>query len=290
MRMEIATSRKVGRMAKGFTLVELLVAITIISILATIALVAGRGVQLDAQRSKTRSTIDKIQEVLIARWAGYLTQQIPLTIPDAAFERNASGLRAISAREMARVRLLALRDMQRMELPDRPGDLYMNPVPIRVRLWEGTGSDTVLTTAVERTASSAALAVKFYPGFFTGAARDTTWAATNANEELLYEIVASSMINGSSALELFRPSEIADTDGDGFREFIDAWGKPIAFIRWPAGYPYDASTGLAYPSLASAGPLSEVDPFLFDQFRDMATRGIAPSQRGRPSAGSIPSM
>ena len=36
--------------------------------------------------------------------------------------------------------------------------------------------------------------------------------------------------------EQFRSDEIGDFDGDGLMEFQDAWGHPIRFIRWPAGF------------------------------------------------------
>jgi hypothetical protein len=38
------------------------------------------------------------------------------------------------------------------------------------------------------------------------------------------------------ALEAFHGSEIADTDGDGLLEFVDAWGKPIQFLRWAPAF------------------------------------------------------
>ena len=38
------------------------------------------------------------------------------------------------------------------------------------------------------------------------------------------------------AMENFRAEEIGDKDGDGKPEFHDAWGMPIAFIRWPTGF------------------------------------------------------
>ncbi len=43
------------------------------------------------------------------------------------------------------------------------------------------------------------------------------------NEELLYLIVEGTYLNGSPAIETFAANEIADTDGDGLFEFIDAW-------------------------------------------------------------------
>lgn len=47
--------------------------------------------------------------------------------------------------------------------------------------------------------------------------------------ELLYQIVMG-MPEADSA---FTSMEIADTDGNGLNEFVDGWGTPIYFIRWP---------------------------------------------------------
>ncbi len=38
------------------------------------------------------------------------------------------------------------------------------------------------------------------------------------------------------AREVFKPADVADVDQDGFPEFIDAWGKPIRFLRWAPGF------------------------------------------------------
>ena len=40
----------------------------------------------------------------------------------------------------------------------------------------------------------------------------------------------------SDAPEHFRQDEIGDADGDQAVEFLDAFGMPIRFIRWPAGF------------------------------------------------------
>ena len=65
------------------------------------------------------------------------------------------------------------------------------------------------------------------------------WHQAVQSSELLYLIVANSNYGGTPALEYFRPSDIGDPDGDGLLEFVDAWGNPIRWIRWPAGYPSD---------------------------------------------------
>ena len=38
----------------------------------------------------------------------------------------------------------------------------------------------------------------------------------------------------------YSDTDVADRDGDGMPEFNDAWGTPIHFIRWPAGFVSDA--------------------------------------------------
>ena len=37
--------------------------------------------------------------------------------------------------------------------------------------------------------------------------------------------------------------DVADTDGDGMMEFIDAWGEPLQFYRWPIHFRSDLQKG-----------------------------------------------
>jgi prepilin-type N-terminal cleavage/methylation domain-containing protein len=59
-----------------------------------------------------------------------------------------------------------------------------------------------------------------------------------ARAEMLYAV----LVNGLSPLgSVFSPDdftgkEVQDTDGDGLPEFIDAWGEPLQFFRWPIYY------------------------------------------------------
>ncbi|MDO4570452.1 MAG: type II secretion system protein [Planctomycetia bacterium] len=50
--------------------------------------------------------------------------------------------------------------------------------------------------------------------------------------ELLYMIVMS--MPGADVS--FGSNESADTNQNGLREFIDGWGRPIMYLRWPAGF------------------------------------------------------
>ena len=41
----------------------------------------------------------------------------------------------------------------------------------------------------------------------------------------------------------FHRQEVQDTDGDGLPEFVDAWGQPLQFFRWPLLYHSDIQRG-----------------------------------------------
>jgi len=55
------------------------------------------------------------------------------------------------------------------------------------------------------------------------------------SSELLYYTIAVSGTFGSSPVDAdqFSPLEVIDTDEDGLPEFVDAWGEPLRFYRWP---------------------------------------------------------
>jgi prepilin-type N-terminal cleavage/methylation domain-containing protein len=70
------------------------------------------------------------------------------------------------------------------------------------------------------------------------AARLAKHTHKTARSEMLYAI----LVNGLSPLgsvfnpEDFTAREVQDTDGDGLPEFVDAWGEPLQFFRWPIYY------------------------------------------------------
>jgi hypothetical protein len=53
--------------------------------------------------------------------------------------------------------------------------------------------------------------------------------------ECLYLTVMNATGDGE-ARTLFMKQEIGDVDGDGAPEFLDGWGQPIGWLRWPAGF------------------------------------------------------
>ncbi len=66
-----------------------------------------------------------------------------------------------------------------------------------------------------------------------------------ARSEMLYALLVEgrgplgSIFNADD----FTDREVQDTDGDGLPEFVDAWGQPIQFFRWPLLYHSDLQRG-----------------------------------------------
>ena len=66
-----------------------------------------------------------------------------------------------------------------------------------------------------------------------------------ARSEMLYAI----LVEGRGALgsvfsrDDFTDKEVQDTDNDGLPEFVDAWGQPLQFYRWPVLYHSDLQRG-----------------------------------------------
>ncbi|MCY2982722.1 MAG: hypothetical protein NTY15_03700, partial [Planctomycetota bacterium] len=227
-------------------------------------IVAYRGASQEANSQKTRTTIQKISEVLNARMDEYVNFPIALRtssfpLPPNVTSWNPSVESAVTLKE--RARLLALRDLMRMEMPDHPDDLKYTP------FWKTKLGFTAYPFSLPKTIPTGLgnTFVSPIPGFgisapFTArtkalmnrlpvpkpASQSNDWDDFNANAELLYLIVEGSDLNGTSAIELFGKSEIGDTDRDGLNEFIDAFGTPIRWIRWPAGF---AGASRYYPDM-----------------------------------------
>ena len=54
-------------------------------------------------------------------------------------------------------------------------------------------------------------------------------------------LVIMNATGDGEARTLFSKQDIGDVDEDGAPEFIDGWGNPIGWIRWPAGVVSDFS-------------------------------------------------
>ena len=250
----------------GFTLIELLVVIAVIAILSSMLLMGLWGVAEQARVARTRSVIHRIDAYVRARWDAYMDRRIgvqmvvPYSLPRLPAEREyvqivpSNDRFSAYGRFVAYVRLAAIREIQRMELPDRKADL-MTPSELGVGVPPMIVPDptdprsnlvppvlrnqmTIVLDSVPalwqtyRAKADSLVKAKFGPT----ADWRTRWTATNETAECLYLILSTMADDERAALEWFKESEIGDTDNDGMPEILDAWGTPITFVRWPSGF------------------------------------------------------
>jgi prepilin-type N-terminal cleavage/methylation domain-containing protein len=182
----------------AFTLVELLVTMVIIAILAALSLAGLAGVRQGAKTDKTRNTIRKIDAVIRPMYDSYRNRRVSQAMAGAS-TRNYQQM---------------LRDKRRLviyEMPDQWSDV---PRPEDL----SSLSATFKTAAVRSYAASRGNPSELF-----------------SSAECLYMIVERSGFE-PDALEFFRSDETGDVDNDGKKEFLDGWGRPIAFLRWAPGF------------------------------------------------------
>jgi prepilin-type N-terminal cleavage/methylation domain-containing protein len=260
-----ATRHKTIR--RSFTLTELLVVIMVISVLASSLMFAMYNAVQQAKESRTRAQIAKLHELLATRWDGYRTRSIRYIIdtvntPSVALQASARTYLARNPGALATVRLNLLRDLMRLEMPDRKLDVTDPPVSYPVNVGGQTAYVMIARPAVAR------------EYFRRSSAATATWDDTHQDSECLYMIVSAMRDLASNGLDFLHEGEIGDTDGDGMPEILDAWGKPIAFIRWPAGF-------LVHPGKDLEWGVSGVDD-------DANTNTDDFSEAGWPSTDDIP--
>jgi hypothetical protein len=115
-----------------------------------------------------------------------------------------------------------------------------------------------------------------------------------ARAEALYALLVegSGPLGSAFSRDDFSDKEVQDTDGDGLPEFVDAWGKPLQFFRWPVLYHSDfqrgqvlssvsaQSWGLSYPY---GGPFDQREQDTLDPNQQL----MAPSWWAKAGAGGL---
>ncbi|MCC9655857.1 prepilin-type N-terminal cleavage/methylation domain-containing protein [Rhodopirellula halodulae] len=260
---------------EGFTLVELMVVMVVMSIMGGMIMVAVQGVTESARSSRTRTIIELLDGIIQEKYDSYKYRTLPVEIPAATYASNAGTTNGdgdvmlsfeVLGTEAARVRLNMIRDLQRMEMPDRYSDFQTAPASI----W-GAANPVLAKQSTEQIVATRAdkstrrpFSMSWYtsvggavPSLVQSYERRVTATATDEYQsaECLYLIISTSYAGGTPAIDAIPTSNIGDIDGDGMFEIHDGWGYPIGFIRWPVGYQ------------DTAGVLDISNPDEFDLFR-----------------------
>jgi prepilin-type N-terminal cleavage/methylation domain-containing protein len=85
-----------------------------------------------------------------------------------------------------------------------------------------------------------------------------------ARAEMLYALLVSGTgpLGSVYSPDDFTDREVQDTDNDGMPEFIDAWGQPLQFFRWPLFYHSDLARGqIILPDATTAGTYDLWPPY-----------------------------
>ncbi|MCI0331957.1 MAG: type II secretion system GspH family protein [Planctomycetes bacterium] len=278
------------RLRRAVTLVELLITMLIISILAGLILGVASIAAENGREAKTRQMVVRLHNLLMEHYGTYKTRRVRVRqqVIDEIDGLNVNA--AQKGRHKAEARLMALRELLVMEVPDRWSDVALAPI--------GDNPEYPYFNQ-ERTALANTFLRKYLPmlngaNALSGQKRLEALAAIQANEgaECLYMVITLATGDGE-ARSFFHESSIADTDGDSALEFLDGWGRPIGFLRWAPGFDsqiqINANQFLPLPvnSAWKAAAAGDHDPF--DVFRvDEAAFRLVPlifSEGGDESFG-----
>ncbi len=189
----------------GFTIIELLVVVTIIAILMAISMKVYGSVIEGMRERATRNTLTKIQAMIDARATAFQRRyQKPYTVTSSVERQKiASQMFSGNAADIAARKLL------------------------EAKWFPQSGSDLLDVGNVRGMYT-------LYPNLVTSTGQLINPNVTPA--EVFYEFVMQGGSLGNEAVgksEMSMGQEIGDVNANGLPEFVDGWGNPIRFYRWP---------------------------------------------------------
>lgn len=214
---------------KAFSLMELLVAVTIIIILMGMLLVGMGNILGSSREAATRTTLKKVHEILKQQQNEFNLVRERTKIP----RFNEPCLPESSEQLME---ILHWKRKYREAFPQRYADLFdqmgkltpigkkVESIAVRVLVEEGSPPTppNISNAAVE------ARMQQMLPNSDSVNGKSTS-------SELLYLILTEGAVQGvaTSDSDQFSANEVQDIDGDGLMEIVDGWGNPVYFYRWP---------------------------------------------------------
>jgi prepilin-type N-terminal cleavage/methylation domain-containing protein len=212
----------------GFTIIELLVVITIIAILMTLVVSVMGAFISQARDAATKSTLNKVQGLANQRAQalnrltlrkGYVTTTDPL--------QKAIGAKLAERRYFPQ-RVIELNLADQTDLYGKYVAQFSQPPPLGQSLPNPNG---------------------LVPGDLSQYDWTKDSNHTLRSSEILYNFLTQANVIGDAPLstDAFGTSEVVDTPeildpvtkqlvGNGLPEFVDAWGQPLRFYRWPTRF------------------------------------------------------
>jgi prepilin-type N-terminal cleavage/methylation domain-containing protein len=223
---------RAGGCVRGFSLVELLVVITIIMVMMALA-GAGVSAARSSQRAQaTRALIAKLDAIVSQQYASYASMDLPGGSPQS----RGADLRQRVTRDMpdrwTDVTFLAQNPGQSPSRHQRAYAAVWTSFPPSKRLCpgeQGYPQNPGSLTRVEREQFGREIVAFRY-----------------SSAECLFMIIMRGGIANCLDCSDLASEAIGDKDGDGAFEFLDAWGNPIGYVLWPAALELPADSGTKF--------------------------------------------
>lgn len=270
---------------RGFTLLELLIVVSLIAALAALSIVAMNGVTEQAEVAASTATVLKVNSLLEERIEAF-NRAFRGAQKDSYVVATVGLLKNVDSRfdyfiqnpdeAPPAIRLLAYKAAFRFEMPQRfaertaAGDTSAIPpagMPLSIYTTIAVPNAIGELTADGGATPTAAAVNTLVASKFARHTPDTESA------ELLYFalVKAGNFGSFSGGADQFSSDEIADTDGDGLPEFVDVWGQPLRFYRWPTRL-FDPNAPNPFaPIFDTVNDNTEVDPTPLDDDGDTST-------------------
>ncbi|HEX4131638.1 MAG TPA: prepilin-type N-terminal cleavage/methylation domain-containing protein [Pirellulales bacterium] len=241
-RQQIKSGRR--HPSSGFTLVELMVVIAIIGLLFVAMMGAMYQAAETAKRARTRQVITKLHNQIMTKWEAYQTRRLPINVMTTTTVTSAISTGSMSQLIAGRQRLGALRELMRLEMPDSYADIQMvSPSGGNMSYLTIPGSTSYMPGDLKNYQAQIGIA-----GNSNFAGYVVTAMQMHESAECLYLTVKLGSEDPDSTATAISQTETSDYDVDNLKEFSDAWGNPIYWIRWPAGFVSDLQPMFSVPS------------------------------------------
>ena len=270
-----------GFAKRGYSLVELLVALMVALVLTALVAAAISAARTSQKATATRATIGKLSQILESQLERYASKPVSM----AGLPTASSGT-PLMTRNAYRAWYLR-RQLITGDMPDRWSDVQY--------LAENPG---------QFPAASLTAAQRAYVNTWNGlsAAQKAAIPAQHGSAECLFMVIMQGGLADCLECIPLKTTDIGDKDGDGMMEFWDAWQNPIEFLLWAPALELPAGSGMRFFSgnrglddpFATAGsvrPTLGMRPLIyspgpdglsgFSRGADTATLGLGSSPVGR---------
>lgn len=203
----------------GFTLIELMIVVTIIGILASAIGVTIVNMGESAREAQTLATLNKVDGLISARRQGVVR-----------------ATRSVSFRRLVRELHRAIdTGSRRPEVPYIPGFSKSATEILAIKLSMRAAFPQFLGEVIDPTDSGGTRVVDRIINDADLTFDNAKHTPDTESSEVLYYALTSMEVYGFPPVstDSFSTNEVQDTDGDGLLEFVDGWRQPLRFYRSP---------------------------------------------------------